>query len=73
MITKNFPDCWILNPNPNEIRSYRILIKKIPISPMSIGANESIITTTAPIVSINSNDFLFYELENKQQKMTKIK
>ena len=40
---------------------------------MSIGANESIITTTAPIVSINSNDFLFYELENKQQKMTKIK
>ena len=24
-----FKNCWILNPCPNEIRTYRILIKKI--------------------------------------------
>ena len=37
---KNFPDCWILNPTPDEIRPYRILIKKIPISPIAVGANQ---------------------------------
>ena len=30
---QGFPDCWILNPTPSEVRPYRILIKKnIPIS-----------------------------------------
>ena len=68
---KNFPDCWILNPTPDEIRPYRILIKKIPISPLAVGANESIITTTTPIdyiiSSIKSNDFSFYDLENDEK------
>ena len=36
---KNYP-CWILNPTPDEIRPYRILIKKIPISPIAVGANQ---------------------------------
>ena len=35
---KNFPECWILNPD--EIRPYRILIKKIPISPLTGALNE---------------------------------
>ena len=47
---KNFPDYWILNPTPDEIRPYRILIKKIPISPMAVGANESIITTLLQLI-----------------------
>ena len=65
---KNFPYCWILNPAPDEIRPYRILIKKFPISPMTGAANDTIITTTTPIdyiiSSINSNDFSFYNLKN---------
>ena len=65
---KKFPYCWILNPTPDEIRPYRILIKKFPISPMTGAANDTIITTTTPIdyiiSSIKSNDFSFYNLEN---------
>ena len=29
-----FRACWILNPNPEEIRPYRILIKIIHLSPI---------------------------------------
>ena len=29
---KNYSKFWIVNPTPDEIRPYRILIKKIPIS-----------------------------------------
>ena len=65
---KRFQYCWILNPTPDEIRPYRILIKKIPISPLTISANNSIITSTSPIdyiiSSIKSNDFIFYKLKN---------
>ena len=70
---KNYP-CWILNPTPDEIRPYRILIKKIPISPMAVGANESIITSPSPIdyiiSSIKSNDFSFYDLKQQKQYKT---
>ena len=32
---ENFKDCWILNPTPEEIRPYRILIKVVPNSQQS--------------------------------------
>ena len=35
---KNFEDCWILNPTPDEVRPYRILIKIIPNSPLTDGS-----------------------------------
>ncbi len=35
-----YKKCWVLNPTPNEIRPYRILIKKIFKSPMS-GASQN--------------------------------
>ena len=35
---KNFKYCWILNPTPDEIRPYRILIKIIPASPLTDGS-----------------------------------
>ena len=38
-----YKNCWILNPCPNEIRPYRILIKKIFQSPIS-GASQNHIT-----------------------------
>ena len=37
---QNFPDCWILSPTPDEIRPYKILIKKIPKSPLAIGSQQ---------------------------------
>ena len=68
---QNYPDIWILNPTPDEIRPYRVLIKKIPITPLAGAANNSIITTPKPIDyiinDINSNDFSFYNLAEKPQ------
>ena len=60
---KSFPEFWILNPTPDEIRPYRILIKKISISPL----NDNCITgSTKPVdyimSAIKSNDQSFYNL-----------
>ena len=41
---QGFPNCWILNPTPSEVRPYRILIKKIFKSPMA-GASQNEIKT----------------------------
>ena len=60
---------WIVNPTPDEIRPYRILIKKIAISPL---ASQTITTSIKPIDyildSINSNDLSFYNLPNVKSK-----
>ena len=39
---ENFKDCWILSPSPDEIRPYKILIKKIPKSPLAIASQGEI-------------------------------
>ena len=39
---ENFQDCWILSPTPEEVRPYKILIKKIPISPLAIASQQEI-------------------------------
>ena len=69
---KNFPECWILNPN--EIRPYRILVKKIPISPLTGAINDKIITSKTPIDyivdAIKSNNFSFSNLA-KDKKFEK--
>ena len=39
---ETFQDCWILNPTPNEVRPYKILIKKIPKSPLAIASQQVI-------------------------------
>ena len=39
---ENFQDCWILNPTPDEVRPYKILIKKIPKSPLAIASQQVI-------------------------------
>ena len=62
---KSFPECWILNPTSEEIRPYRILIKKIPFSPIVGTINNTLITCQEPIEyienAINSNDLSFTE------------
>ena len=42
MVPENFKDCWILAPTPDEVRPYKILIKKIPISALAIASQEEI-------------------------------
>ena len=63
---KNYEKFWILNPTPDEIRPYRILIKKIPISPLIGTLNDNLITSVNPIKyitsAINSRDNSFYSL-----------
>ena len=63
----NFPDCWILNPTPDEIRHYRILIKNIPFSPLTGTINDKIIVANSPVnyivSAIKSNDFSFNDLK----------
>ena len=39
---ENFKDCWILSPTPDEVRPYKILIKKIPKSPLAIASQQVI-------------------------------
>ena len=57
-----FKACWILNPNHEEIRPYRILIKIIS-SPPSIENNNYFLISQSPIGyildAIKSNDFSF--------------
>ena len=42
MQPEKFKDCWILSPTSDEVRPYKILIKKIPISPLAIDSQEEI-------------------------------
>ena len=60
---EDFENIWILNPNHDEIRPYRILIKKIPISPFTGALNDTLITSLVPInyiiQAINSKDNSF--------------
>ena len=57
---RNYPDNWILSPTSDEIRPYRILVKKI-----FIPKEPTIIISFIPIryikEAINSNDYSFYE------------
>ena len=39
---ENFQDCWILSPSSDEVRPYKILIKKIPITPLTIASQQEI-------------------------------
>ena len=62
---KSFPECWILNPTSDEIRPYRILIKKVPFSPLVGTVNNTLITCQEPVKyienAINSKDLSFTE------------
>ena len=62
---ETFKECWILNPTPDEIRPYRILIKIIPVSPLTDGYFLTV--STQPVDYIldlfRSNDTSFYKLK----------
>ena len=62
---KKFRECWILNPTADEIRPYRILIKRIPCSSLH---DNAITKSDSPIEYINkaleSNDISFLSKKN---------
>ena len=65
---KKFPQCWILNPTADEIRPYRILIKKISCSSL----HDNVITTISSPVeyitsAIESNDLSFLSKKNEKK------
>ena len=64
---KKYPQCWILNPTLDEVRPYRILIKKIENSPLTIAATNQIIVSPSPInyilSDIKTDNVSFYNLE----------
>ena len=46
---ENFKDCWILSATPDEVRPYKILIKKIQKSPLFLASQGEIkICTGSP-------------------------
>ena len=65
---ENFEDCWILNPTPDEIRPYRILIKIIPNSPLTDGGCYKV--SMKPVDYIlelfGSKDYSFYKCRNDE-------
>ena len=73
---ENFEDCWILNPTPDEIRPYRILIKIIPNSPLTDdGCYKVSMKPVDYILELfGSKDYSFYKCRNDKNyiKYTKL-
>ena len=66
---KTYSYCWIINPTPDEIIPYKILIKEQYCSPLL--PNDSLIIANHPenyiIKAIRSNDFSFYNLKKEKR------
>ena len=70
---KNYESYWILNQTPDEIRPYRILLKKVVSFPL---LDNKLITYSSPVdyilKAIKSNQFEFYELKTDVRFNNKI-
>ena len=66
---EHFPECWILDPN--SIRPYRILIKKIPFSPLTDSQKNLLTTCVSPtdyiVNAIKSCDTSLIKLKNNNK------
>ena len=66
---KTYSYCWILNPTPDEIIPYKILLKEQYCSPLL--PNDSFIISYHPenyiIKAIRSKDFSFYHLKKEKR------
>ena len=67
---KGFTNCWILNPSPDEIRPYRILIKTIFNSPLAEASQKEFIYCSEPSSYyqeiINKKDVSFYKTNSTE-------
>ena len=74
---EDIKDCYILNPTPDEIRPYRILIKIIPNSPLTDGSFLTICLKPVDYVLniFKSKDYSFYNFrkDKKYSKYSKLK
>ena len=74
---EKYPQCWILNPTLDEVRPYRILIKKIENSSLTIAATNKIIVSPSPInyilSDIKNDNVSFYSLEKDERFKEMIK
>ena len=64
--TEKYPDYWILNPTPDEVRPYRILFKKMPSS-LTDKIKISMTPIDYIISAIKSKNFSFYELAKEKK------
>jgi len=62
---ENFQDCWILSLTSDEVRPYKILIKKIPKSALAVASQQEIKCFSGPkdsyIQIIQNKDESFYK------------
>ena len=65
---EGFKNCWILNPTPEEIRPYRILVKTVFNSPLANASQEEFKFFNEPSLYykdiIDKKDISFYESNN---------
>ena len=66
---ENFPDFWILSPTPDEVRPYKILIKKIPKSALAVASQQEIkicLSTPNPLYFqiLNEKDESYFNKNN---------
>ena len=65
---ETFQDCWILSLTPDEVRPYKILIKKIPKSALAVASQQEIKCCFVPndsyIQIIQQKDESFYNKNN---------
>ena len=59
---ENFQDCWILSPTPDNVRPYKILIKKVPVSPLAIASQQDI------KMCLNQPDPLYFQIINEKDE-----
>ncbi len=59
---ENFQDCWILSPTPDEVRPYKVLIKRVPVSPLAIACQLDI------KMCLNQPDSLYFQIMNEKDE-----
>ena len=67
---KGFEECWILNPSPDEIRPYRILVKTIFKSPLAEASQQGFKIFYEPSLYyqeiMETKDISFYKTNNSE-------
>jgi len=68
-------ELWILNPTPDEVRPYRILIKRIPFSPLAQATEDTIKLSKSPvdyiISAIKTENLSILPLKTNDTRLTR--
>lgn len=67
---EGYKNCWILNPTPDEIRPYRILVKTILLTPLANTSRDELKFFTEPTPYykeiIDNKDISFYQEKDEE-------